>query len=113
MTLTQFMVFILFLVAVALTLLWRATRKEKPTLPSPIEHIDSKDSDGVTVPIKRQLVGYVEWQRVKFPNFKYWCPHCDSELSEGPRGGLSMNAVCKKCRINFGCLPHHNGENSI
>lgn len=38
----------------------------------------------------------------------YWCPECSTLLSEGPSGG-GTNAVCRKCRINYGCLPDFIG----
>jgi hypothetical protein len=41
---------------------------------------------------------------IVLPNYEYWCPKCDSLLEDGPRGGMSVNAVCKKCDINYGCL---------
>lgn len=37
--------------------------------------------------------------------YRYWCPDCNEELSAGPRGGASVNVVCHKCKINWGCLP--------
>lgn len=35
--------------------------------------------------------------------YRYWCS-CGTELTEGPCGGLAVNAVCEKCRVNYGCL---------
>jgi hypothetical protein len=34
----------------------------------------------------------------------YQCPTCHTTLSDGPCGGAAVNAVCKTCRINYGCL---------
>lgn len=40
---------------------------------------------------------------IKLPNYEYWCK-CGQQLEDGPSGGLSVNAVCKKCMINYGCM---------
>lgn len=37
---------------------------------------------------------------------------CGERLSDGPEGGLSINAVCEKCKINYGCLPGYYGEDN-
>jgi hypothetical protein len=34
----------------------------------------------------------------------YHCPQCGSQLAEGPSGGSSVNLVCHKCKINYGCF---------
>lgn len=39
----------------------------------------------------------------------YYCT-CGGKLTEGPEGGASVNAVCKPCRINYGCLPGYYGD---
>jgi hypothetical protein len=39
----------------------------------------------------------------------YYCK-CGTTLTEGPSGGCSVNAVCEKCRVNYGCLPGYYGE---
>ncbi len=38
------------------------------------------------------------------PQRKYFC-ECGTELTDGPTGGAAINAVCEKCRLNYGCLP--------
>lgn len=38
----------------------------------------------------------------------YKCPDCGTQLTDGPCGGAAVNAVCDKCRINFGCLPGYD-----
>ncbi len=38
------------------------------------------------------------------PQYRYYCP-CGASLQAGPCGGESVNAVCKPCKINYGCLP--------
>jgi hypothetical protein len=40
----------------------------------------------------------------------YTCK-CGTDLTEGPCGAGSINAVCKTCKINYGCLPGYYGEN--
>lgn len=42
--------------------------------------------------------------------YRYWCPKCDTVLTEGPSGGCAVNAVCEKCKINYGCLPGYWGD---
>ncbi len=42
---------------------------------------------------------------VYLDSFDYWCPDCGTKLSDGPTGGAAINAVCHKCRVNFGNLP--------
>jgi hypothetical protein len=37
------------------------------------------------------------------PQRNYWCS-CGTKLTDGPCGGSAINAVCKNCRINYGCL---------
>lgn len=44
-----------------------------------------------------------------FKDYDYWCPKCGTKLTDGPRGGLAVNAVCVTCKINYGCLPGYNG----
>jgi len=39
--------------------------------------------------------------------YRYWCK-CGTELTDGPTGGCAINAVCEKCRINYGCLPGYD-----
>ena len=39
----------------------------------------------------------------------YWCVKCSELLSKGPEGGCAVNAVCRKCNTNFGCLPGFYG----
>ncbi len=41
----------------------------------------------------------------------YWCAYCFENLHEGPSAGHSVNMICTKCGINFGCLPGGYGEN--
>jgi len=41
--------------------------------------------------------------------YDYWCPTCDAKLCAGPEGGLSVNAVCRVCNVNWGCLPDYYG----
>lgn len=48
--------------------------------------------------------------RGTLPTYRYYCPDCGSELSHGPEGGMAVNAVCRKCRINYGCLPGYWGD---
>src|SRR5581483_5682454 len=38
------------------------------------------------------------------PRYRYFCK-CGTVLTDGPCGGASVNAVCEKCGINYGCLP--------
>lgn len=40
----------------------------------------------------------------------YWCPCCGNPLCDGPEGGGSINAVCRHCNVNYGCLPHYGGN---
>lgn len=42
----------------------------------------------------------------------YWCPRCSEPLWGGPEGGGSVNLVCTKCNINYGCLPGGYGDNA-
>ncbi len=44
-------------------------------------------------PVERSIIRY-----------KYWCS-CGTELTDGLSGGWAINAVCKKCNRNYGCLP--------
>jgi hypothetical protein len=46
---------------------------------------------------------------VNLRQYRYWCP-CGTELSDGPSGGAAVNAVCDKCRINYGDLPGYWGH---
>jgi len=41
---------------------------------------------------------------MSFRAYDYWCG-CGQKLEDGPCGGGSVNAVCDKCRVNYGCLP--------
>lgn len=41
--------------------------------------------------------------------YHYFCK-CGTKLTEGPEGAASINAVCKACRINYGCLPGYYGD---
>lgn len=43
--------------------------------------------------------------RKKIKLWVYYCDECLCCLSQGPSGGASMNLVCNRCKINFGCLP--------
>lgn len=40
----------------------------------------------------------------------YKC-NCGTVLTEGPWGGCAVNAVCRTCDINYGCLPGYHGDN--
>jgi len=44
-----------------------------------------------------------------YPQYRYFCP-CGETLTAGPCGGAAVNAVCEKCRINYGCLPYFEHE---
>lgn len=62
---------------------------------------------GKTLNFKRIRI----WDR----NFHYWkwryfCPACEQRLVGGPDGAGSINLVCKRCHINYGCLPGGDGE---
>lgn len=46
---------------------------------------------------------------INLKQYRYWCP-CGTELTDGPTGGCAVNAVCKKCRINYGNLPGYWGQ---
>jgi hypothetical protein len=50
--------------------------------------------------------GFIEGE-----HYEYYC-ECGTTLSEGPSGGMSINAVCNKCMINYGCLPGYFGDQS-
>jgi hypothetical protein len=55
-------------------------------------------------------VGDWRWSGVhKLFQYKYWCK-CGTVLTDGPSGGCSVNAVCEKCRINYGCLDGYYGR---
>jgi len=42
--------------------------------------------------------------------YRYWC-FCGTELTDGPRGGAAVCAVCEKCKINYGAdLPGYWGH---
>jgi hypothetical protein len=41
--------------------------------------------------------------------WEYTCK-CGTVLTEGPEGGCDVNAVCKPCKINYGCLPGYYGD---
>lgn len=41
--------------------------------------------------------------------YDYWCS-CGTQLTDGPRGGDSVNAVCETCKLNYGCLPGYWGS---
>jgi hypothetical protein len=45
----------------------------------------------------------------KIYQYQYWC-NCGTKLTDGPTGGCAVNAVCGKCRINYGNLPGYWGE---
>lgn len=45
----------------------------------------------------------------KLYQYRYWCL-CSMPLTEGPSGGVAVNAVCEKCRTNYGNLPGYWGE---
>lgn len=36
---------------------------------------------------------------------QYYCKECDTPLAPGPEGCGSLNAVCRNCKVNHGCLP--------
>lgn len=56
-------------------------------------------------------VGDWRWKGTnRLTQYAYWCPKCDTRLTDGPRGGMSVNAVCEKCRINYGELPGFWGD---
>lgn len=42
--------------------------------------------------------------------FAYYCPACGDRLSAGPRGGMSVNCICKSCKVNYGTLPNNEHE---
>jgi hypothetical protein len=39
----------------------------------------------------------------------YFCPACGHALVAGPEGAAAVNAVCKTCHVNYGCLPGYYG----
>jgi hypothetical protein len=53
--------------------------------------------------------GFYPGALIKERHYEYYCK-CGTTLTEGPSGGLSVNAVCEKCRINYGCLPGYFGD---
>jgi len=68
--------------------------------------------------LKRQQIEDVElpvgdwrWRGTyKLIQYKYWCG-CGTELTDGPRGGAAVCAVCEKCKINYGAdLPGYWGH---
>lgn len=62
--------------------------------------VDEGKNKGQHIVLKYKVIS-----KPNFPGFKqYYCP-CGEPLEEGPEGGGSVNAVCNKCRINYGCLP--------
>jgi hypothetical protein len=46
----------------------------------------------------------------RVPQYRYFCNTCGTTLTDGPCGGASINVVCEKCRVNYGCLPYYEGE---
>lgn len=46
--------------------------------------------------------------RVALTQYHYWCA-CGTPLRDGPRGGMCVNAVCKKCNLNYGNIPGYWG----
>lgn len=74
----------------------------KPKPAAPIEKLPSG--------LSRQLVSPTEWAKgCLLTTYRYWCP-CGEELSDGPCGGAAVNAVCEKCKINYGCLDGYWGR---
>lgn len=73
--------------------------------------------------LKRQRTKNIEYggggiglQRIMHPagtinlkQYSYWC-QCGALLSDGPTGGAAVNAICEKCRINYGNLPGYWGH---
>ena len=57
------------------------------------------------------VMGHIEnagrTQSYRYKHYRYFCP-CGTELTDGPEGGCAINAVCEKCRINYGCLPGYD-----
>jgi hypothetical protein len=46
--------------------------------------------------------------RKRLPGLKWF--ENGTTLTAGPSGGCSVNAVCEKCRHNYGCLPGYWGD---
>jgi hypothetical protein len=78
-------------------------RKPKPTADTLALEKDLAER-GLTRVRIADMVGFING-----PRYDYFCK-CGTKLSEGPEGGFSLNAVCEKCRINYGCLPGYYGE---
>ncbi len=92
--------------------LYSFKRREPPAKPE----IEEFEFAGLT--FKRRLkeivhfpVGDWRWSGTnEIPDYEYWCPDCGTLLTDGPRGACSVNAVCEKCKANFGCLPNYLGD---
>jgi hypothetical protein len=67
------------------------------------------DVDWAKMGLRRRRIEDIDTVVGKMAAFEYFCK-CGVKLTDGPRGGLSVNAVCHNCRTNYGCLPGYHGE---
>lgn len=54
---------------------------------------------------RRNIIALSRSGQKKIKLWVYYCDECLCCLTQGPTGGASMNLVCNRCNINFGCLP--------
>ncbi len=95
------------------SLLTRLFSRQKPLdtpAPAPERETFNPDLTRKRVEDVTMPVGDWRWQGSRsYAQYRYWCK-CGTELTDGPRGGVSVNAVCETCRTNHGCLPGYWGE---
>lgn len=59
--------------------------------------------------LTRQRIEDTQWAGGKVAQYQYWC-ECGTKLTDGPRGGAAVNAVCEKCKVNWGNLEGYWGR---
>jgi hypothetical protein len=55
---------------------------------------------------RRRITALHHSGQKKIKLWVYYCDECLCCLAQGPTAPGSMNLVCNRCKINFGCLPN-------
>ena len=100
------LIFIVYFIAYFGTTMYRKLRAKRVELEPQSFALQPYAFDEEGSPDCRGLMR-ICWENSK--QWEYYCK-CGTRLSEGPEGGCSINAVCARCKINYGCLPGYYGD---